>query len=329
MKDLLIWVLKDNRPGNYSQVLNLAESLKIPYQIQEISYNKLAALPNFLQLGKFSILDQKSKNNLLNLRGRKPDIIISAGRRSALIALDLKKIYPHLFLIQIMNPGKNIKKFDLVITPKHDHLKGKNILEINGAITNISKAKIEENYQKFAAIFDQIKSPKIALFLGGSSKDAKFKEEDANKLRQITDKLCQNMKASLLITTSRRTDKLLIDELEKNNRNLKYCFKWIDGIPNPYWSIFQTADYLIVTGDSISMISEAANFGKPLFIYTNSNICSKKHQRFQQYLFHNSYACKLTDDMRKLDSKKLNKLDETNKIVLKIRDILSITFNQK
>ena len=323
IKNLLIWVLKDDRPGNYNQAINLANALAINYEIKEICYNKLAILPNFLKFGSFLTIDKSSKNNLINQK-IKPNIIISAGRRSALIALDLKKIYPNLFLINIMNPVHNIEKFDLIIAPKHDCLKADNVLEIIGSISQIKKKSIEENSQKFSDVFNKIKSPKIALLIGGSSKNSQFKLEDAQNLRNITDKLCKNMKANLLVTTSRRTDKFIIDEIKKDNKNIKYFFEWKKDAPNPYFAILNTADYIIATGDSITMCCEICYLGKPAYIYSNKNICSKKHLKFLNDLFVGNFAIKLSCDLEELGKKKLNKLDEVNKLKAKIKERLKI-----
>lgn len=318
MKNLLVWILKDDRPGNYNQAINLADYLGFDYEIKEISYNKFAALPNFLKFGKFSTIDGKSKNNLLN-QSKKPDILISAGRRLALIALDLKKIYPDLFLVHVMNPKINNNKFDVIISPKHDRMKAANVIEITGSIAKINEEKLEKNSKEFFDIFDKIESPKIGLLLGGSSKDKKFLPQDAKDLRKITDKICKNMGANLIVTSSRRTDQFIIDEIKKNNSNIKYFFEWRKDKANPYFAILQNSDYIIATGDSISMCCEICTLGKPVYIYSNENFCSKKHLELHENLFNGKFAVKLEDDLGKLSSKNLKKLDEMSKISEKIQ----------
>jgi len=297
----LIWVLKDNRPGNYSQAISLAKSLKIPYKIKEISYNKLAILPNFLKIGRFSTINHNSKKNLINQQ-QTPDIIISAGRRSALIALDLKKIYRNLKLVHIMNPGKKlIKKFNLIIAPFHDNLKNSNVVSIPGAFSYNDQELINKECKKFSNVFDKIKSPKIALLIGGSSKNNKFTENDIINLKNIINKISNNMKAKIIATTSRRTDDLTIKELSKLD-NISYFFKWQAGAENPYYAILATADYIITTGDSISMCCEAVNYNKPLYIYLGSNLCSKKHLLFHKKLFELTNSKELTIDIDILEN---------------------------
>lgn len=327
---LLIWVLKDDRPGNYSQAINLAEILcqnpqmlgfELQYEVKEIDYRKIAKIPNFLHFGKLNTITKESKDNLIENTKTRPQIIISAGRKSALIALDLKKIYPDLILLQIMNPGVNYQKFDLVIMPNHDKAKGDNILKILGSVVYMNQEKIKDNCQEFSSVFN-IKSPKIGLLLGGSSKHGKFTIEDAKNLRETCDKLCQKFKAKLFITGSRRSDDFLFDILNDKNSYLKFCFKWQKNLANPYLAILENCDYLIVTGDSISMCCEAINFQKPTFIYASENFCGKKHLKFHQYIFSNKYAFDVQETIDKIDPKNLNLISEDEKIIARFQNIL-------
>jgi mitochondrial fission protein ELM1 len=156
--------------------------------------------------------------------------------------------------------------------------------------------------------------------LGGSSKNAKYELQDAKNIRKITDNICDKMKANLLVSTSRRTDDFIVDELESGNSNVKYLFKWQKDKKNPYLAILKDADFIIVTGDSIAMCCEACGFGKPVYIYSNKNICSKKHLKFQENLFKLGYASELSDDISILSSRKTKKLDEISKINKKIKE---------
>ena len=314
----LIWVLKDDRPGNYSQAISLAKSLNFPYKIKEISYNKLAILPNFLKFSKLSTINQNSKNNLIKQK-EIPDIIISAGRRSALIALDLKKIYSNVFLINIMNPGKKlIKKFDLIIAPFHDNLTNKNVISIPGAFTYNDQDLIDQEYKKFSNIFNNIKSPNIALLIGGSSKNAKFNQSDIVNFKNVINNISNNMKANLLVTTSRRTDDFITDELSKLD-NISYFFKWQEQKENPYYAILKAADYIITTGDSISMCCEAINFQKPLYIYLGNNLCSKKHLLFHKNLFKFTNAKELSNNLNILKETKAISNFNLNEIIDSIK----------
>lgn len=323
----LIWVLTDNRPGNYSQAIGLAEKLasKFPFniEIKKITYNCFSKLPNFLKIDGFSGIDQISKNNLLN-QNAKPDIIISAGRKTAPILACLKKHY-QAFAIQIMNPNFDFAKFDLVILPEHDSRKNwittpltithndeNKIIRINGALTRINSQLLETEYQKFSHQLEKITSPKIALLVGGASKKGKFSIKTANNLAEVVSNLANEIGAHLLVLNSRRTGAEITEIIDKNLNCPKTFFKWQNqNYQNPYFAVLQTADFIIATGDSISMCSEICSLGKPVYIFNPEEICSKKHLKFHQNLFAKGFAKKLDGKLKKYPTKKL---DETSRI---------------
>jgi len=70
--------------------------------------------------------------------------------------------------------------------------------------------------------------------------------------------------AGLLITPSRRTDAALGQRLRDLLHDLPHL--WHDGSgDNPYLGWLGLADAVVVTGDSVNMVSEACATGKPVF----------------------------------------------------------------
>lgn len=115
----MIWVLTDSRTGNNHQAIALAEKLAREYTIIGLEYNCLAKLPNFLL--KYYPVHIK-KEILQNILDKPlPDIIITAGRRTAVLAFYLKKkLKKEIKLIQIMQPNLPYNAFKAVILPYHD-----------------------------------------------------------------------------------------------------------------------------------------------------------------------------------------------------------------
>lgn len=115
----MIWVLTDSRTGNNHQAIALAETLAREYTIIGLEYNCLAKLPNFLL--KYYPVHIK-KEILQNILDKAlPDIIITAGRRTAVLAFYLKKkLKKEINLIQIMQPNLPYNAFKAVILPYHD-----------------------------------------------------------------------------------------------------------------------------------------------------------------------------------------------------------------
>ncbi len=323
-----IWILSDNRPGTFSQAVGLAEKIGLEYQSVNLDYNIFAKLPNFI-LGKFPIhLKNKSKIALKN-SDIFPRIVISAGRRSATAALYIKKIsQKKTTAIQIMNPDLDFKKFDLVILPKHDGLsdnKSKNLITTIGSLTKIDDKIIATESEKFTSWFSEITKIKIAILIGGSSTKTIFDQKSAEKLAKSANKIAKNMNAKLLIMNSRRTEDQITNSILQNLDCDFDFFDWKSHqTENPYLAILGYADFFIVSGDSVSMISECCSSGKPVFIFDSGEISSAKHRKFHQELIANKYAKRLEINQEFLQNFFPQKLQETKRIASFVRQNILI-----
>lgn len=312
-----IWILADNRPGTFLQSIGLAEELKMEYRIITLSYSFLSYLPNFFLSNSLLKIPAEVREKI-SLLGYLPKIIISAGRKSAPIALSLKSQSKNQSkIIQIMNPDLDFSKFDFVILPKHDEAKENkfpNLITTIGSLTRIDDQRLQEEYRKFSELH-KITKTKIALLVGGSSKKTEFTKINAKNLAKISSHLAKNMNATLLVLTSRRTGTEITKTLEENLDCDFEMFNWDKlGTTNPYLAIVGGSDFFIVTGDSVSMISECASTGKPLYIFDEDKISAPKHRRFHQNLFDENYAKKLSGSSKILENFSPKKLQETKRV---------------
>jgi len=85
-----------------------------------------------------------------------------------------------------------------------------------------------------------------------------------------------------------------------------------------YMSALAMAKYIIVTCDSISMISEAATTGKPIYIAEMPTI--KNNERFKNFfnLFESLNIIKPLNNS--VEDWTYTKLDETNRIAKELKD---------
>lgn len=318
-----IWILADGRPGTVSQSIGLAEEIGLDYKIINITYNFFVKIPNCFFSDSLLRLSSSSRKKFENL-DYLPSLVISAGRRSSPIALFLKKKSENKTkIIQIMNPNLDFSKFDFVILPKHDEVdeaKFPNVITTIGALTKVRENVVISEQKKFAAEFDKIKKPKIALLLGGSSNKTKFEKESAIKLAKISSEFTKNMGATLLILNSRRTSDELTNAVKSGlDCDFKF-FNWKEVRENnPYLAILGYADFFIITGDSVSMISECCSTGKPVYIFDEKEISSEKHRRFHNSLFEKNYAQDLAKTSTKLENSSPEKLQETKRVASLIK----------
>lgn len=318
-----IWILADDRPGTVSQSIGLAEEIGFEYKIIHLKYSTLAILPNFIFGESFFRISAETRKKITKLNYL-PTLVISAGRRSAPIALYLKKKSQNRTkIIQIMNPNLALEKFDSVILPKHDEVKEadfSNVITTIGSLTKINDKVIKHETEKFAPWFQNITKPKIALLVGGSSGKTKFTKESAVKLAKMASDLAENMDATLLVLNSRRTSDEITDAVKSNLQCDFKFFNWLEvKNENPYLAILGYADFFIITGDSVSMISECCSTGKPVYIFDEKEISSKKHRKFHQNLYDENYAKKLSKNSFELKNFSPKKLQETKRVSSIIR----------
>lgn len=292
-----VWVFNDGRAGTFNQALAVAVSLEIPFKIKEIKYTLFAKLPNVCRGMSCLGIDKSSVEDInkeIKTNGF-PDIIITAGRRAAPLALYIRKISSgHTKVVQIMYPGSfKLKEFSLLVIPWHDKvsIKSKNILRIIGAPHLVSQEKLRENAVIWQKRFADFPRPYTALIVGGSTKNRIFTSEMAEDFSLMVDKLLKDHeRGTLFITTSRRTGEENAKIISEHFDEPKYVYKWGDKGENPYFGFLALADRIVVTGDSVSMCSEACSTPVPVYIYDNEKLITPKHRRFLNSLFEEGYA---------------------------------------
>ena len=301
----IIWVLIDDRAGNRSQCLGVAEALGLRFQIFELEYVATAALPNFFMGASYAGLTPSSR---INLVAPWPDLVIAAGRRTAPVARKIKKDSGGATkLVQIMYPGDSgLDEFDLIAVPSHDSIAPRdNILEITGAPHRVNAAKLNEAAKEWDGRFGDLPRPWIALIVGGSTKRRKFTPEMATELGRKASRMASDAGGSLLVTTSRRTgdaESALLNEITGPS----FVYRWGDEGENPYFGLLALSDTVIVTGDSVSMACEACAAPKPVYIYAPKALTTHKHGKLHRDLFERGFARPLGDSFEQWTHEPLN-----------------------
>ncbi len=317
-----ILVLIDHRAGTNNQSIALAKEIGLEYEILKIKHGILSKLPNNFLTKSLFRLSIKSKKDLLNKikKDGYPRIIISGGRRLAIISQIIKKkSNSKSRIIQIMKPQLPLNNFDIVILPYHDNLrnrKNKKIIFSIGSLNSINRQSLAKEKERFANIFGKIKKNKIGLLIGGKSRNYKFNKQEAIILAEKLAKIAKKENAKILVVNSRRTE-TKINNIFKNLNCDHQFFDWKDyknENTNPYKAILAYSDKLIVSADSISMISECCSTEKPTYVFNCDQLPSKKHQRFLQYMLRNRFIKKLNINKNLLRTFEVNKLQETKRI---------------
>ena len=308
MLELKALLLTQGMHGMISQTEGLAKALKLNFKHQKI---KLKPLWNLIP-PKFTPI---SENLLTEKFVCDCKIVISCGRKSVIPSAALKKRFGNeIFNIHIQDPKVSLKHFDLIISPEHDSINGDNVLTTKGSIHYLTKKEITDN-SKYLQL-DKGKKKVVAFIIGGPNKYYNYSEEQIHFIFNKIKNLFTPDKFKIVIIPSYRTPERIIKKAFNTFGFNHHVVKTID--KKAYLSSLALADYIIVTCDSTSMISEAAVTGKP--VYTAMMKPNRSIRRFKS--FYNQFKelgiiKELTDS---IDSWSYDKLDEVNRIAPLIKE---------
>lgn len=220
-----------------------------------------------------------------------PDLIVSAG--ASLAALNLCLARENLAKsVVVMKPSFpfNLFRYDLAVIPAHDRgILPRGSHRIHGALSRMERETLESSKRLLAASLAKPERVRFSLFLGGETRDYRPLLLDIQRLVEAVEQVSEKLDADFLITTSRRTPQGVSDWLRSRFRQHPHCPLCViaseDGRPEVVPGMMALADFLIVTEDSLSMISEALSTGKNVVVAKmNSNGLPRKHVRFQMIL---------------------------------------------
>ncbi len=218
------------------------------------------------------------------------DFVISAG--SSLIPLNLCLAREsHGKSLVLMKPSFpfNFFRYDLAVIPHHDQ--GKMPKETFRTYVAPSRFDPEEQRLAVARLRMELRAPDrvgVSLFLGGSTKQYRMDLADVEKVIATLERVARDQ-GDYLITTSRRTPDAICRFLKQKQQMMTGCQQLViaseDNRSDIVPGMMAVAETLIVSSDSVSMISEAVSSGKRVIVLKlGSPGPSDKHDKFQAAL---------------------------------------------
>lgn len=288
----LIWILTDGRTGMTAQARGLANRI-VKIDGGTVRQNIVVA-PAFTKLLPPSWVAALRLCHTTGEAGEVPNMVICCGQKSQAAALVVKRQFG-AFAVCLQRPRADEKKFDAVVAPQHDYsttelhamqqtTNGK-IIATLGAVGLIAAEELQRRRTAARERFAHIPNPKTGVLIGG-----------ANRAFSLTSDFCTTIAAAVsradpsggvLVTTSRRTGADERRALAREFTGDNIFFYGGEGGDNPYLDILAAADRLLITGDSVNMMSEACAAAKPAQIIClpqKSARAARKFYRFHQAL---------------------------------------------
>jgi len=269
-----IWALSDGAAGNERQATALAEALGGDVRVVRLRIREpWATLAPRLVLGaRFGIRDDEGNA----LVPPWPDIAIGCGRRAALATRALRDWSEgRTFTVQILDPRIDPLAFDVVIAPQHDRVRGDNVIRSIGALNPVDAKWLQAGRAAFPSL-GQHGAPRTAVLIGATNSAQRIDRAYFDTLLERLAAWHANDGGSYFVSASRRTP----PEIAAHLRNAFAAWPGVfwgghDDGANPYAGFLGWADRLVITPDSVNMISEASATGKPVYTFTPRAITGK------------------------------------------------------
>lgn len=307
-----ILILSDGKAGHLNQSVAVAEAIQryrrgAGYAEEDTSYEiadavfrnrTMRALFN-LCAGRFYICCPRfylKKDSRKTLETKYGDIIISCGAAVEGLNVALSRELGSKSIV-IMKPSMTgTRPFDLVIAPRHDGLaEGGNVVITEGAPNRITEESLKKDGSSLTERFGLDGKAAIGVFVGGDSQEFRITEENVRQLAEAVCGAASDIDGSIMVTTSRRTSAAVEKALKEKFGREKRCSllvianeKNVEGVVSGMLGLCRVS---VVSGESISMVSEAAAAPNYTFVFKPEKRKEEasKHERFLKNLDEEGY----------------------------------------
>ena len=267
-----VWVLSDGKPGHDTQSVGLAQAIGWPFEVLRLKAGVVARM-QYRLLG----LVGRVGANLLGVAGAKnivppwPDLVITTGWAAGPVARWIVRQSGGATRTVMLGRrgGRIAEAFDIVIGARYHRLPfAPNRIETVAPLNRLSEDNLHVACHAAEHPLGKNGSPLLVALVGGASRRYPFTVPHARRFAQALLRLQQEQGGSLFVVTSRRTGDEATRALTEVIGDTGVVDVWRPNrLDNPYPGCLAHADVIVVTGDSESMLAEAAATGKPVLIH--------------------------------------------------------------
>jgi len=190
-------------------------------------------------------------------------LFVSVGGLGGRVASALRRRHGGK-LVQVQNPRLPLGRFDLIVANRHDEISGPNVISVRNALHGVTpevlaRAKVVWRERLAGA------RPLVSVLVGGANGRFRLGAEEARGLAEGLCEMIRRDDVRVVLTPSRRTDPAAVSVLKAALEPLGGVV-WGGEGDNPYVGLLACADLIVVTMDSVSMVSEAVATDAPVMV---------------------------------------------------------------
>jgi KDO2-lipid IV(A) lauroyltransferase len=215
------------------------------------------------------------------------DFVVSCGSAAAPVNIYMSKENDAKNVI-VMKPDifMGLRKFGLAMIPQHDMPPNrKNVVTTMLAPNPVSCEKLKSDGEKLKGLTKIEKETVVGMLIGGDNPEFSLTRENIDNAIDNVLKFCERVDAEILVTTSRRTspevEKAIRQKLDGNKRCKLVVIANDKNYDYVVGGILDLSSILVVSGESISMVSEAISSGKRVAVFMPEKKTARisKHER--------------------------------------------------
>jgi hypothetical protein len=251
------WVISEPYAGLQAQALGLAEAAGLSPELRVLQprapwrFIPAAAWPAPLSAVPAAVQPPL------------PELVIGCGGVAAAVGAALRR--RGTATVQVQHPRMAPGRFDLIIVNRHDELTGPNVVVTRTALHRVTPARLAAAAETWRGRFAHLPRPLVAVLVGGSNGRLRLNRAVAAGLAGDLAQMMRRDGAGVALTGSRRTDPAAARVLRDVLAPLG-AWTWDGSGDNPYFGMLALADAVVVTSDSVSMISEAVATTAPVML---------------------------------------------------------------
>lgn len=270
-----VWIITDGKAGDENQCLGVADCLGLSVELRRIP-----ASGAFAWLAPWGPVDPRHRPGRRGgaLSGPLPDLVLASGRRAVPYLRACRRLGVG-FTVFLKDPRTGIGTADFIWVPQHDSLRGPNVLATITSPHLVSAARLAAARSDPDPRLTSLHGARVAVLLGGDSRHLRFSEGEITRLAAGLRRLAASG-CSLMVTASRRTPEALKEAVQSLTSETGGFF-W-DGVgENPYLAMLALAEAIVVTSDSVNMVSEAVATGAPVLLSEITGTPPRHHRMYE------------------------------------------------